>query len=304
MNLQEQIYRIKSVMGIIVEQRGGHNKDSRDEFIMKAGEVKKNQTSSGTPKYSYTLVNLEDNDPKIKVICPKHKDEQMKLTGTKYFEVFPNKHLQGQGCRFCYIESKQKHPDKELEDVAKNFTSTNEFKKMANSEYNAALKRDKKIPGFFDKITSHFTPHLSESVGEKIVAKILINNGFISEKCLENKCEERQKTFQGCTNKKEGRHCRPLWFDFYIPSLNTVVEYDGDQHFIPSRQYGDKKYESTVENDLLKNAYCKEKGIKMIRIPYNLRGELIESELINALDSKEPFQLLGNYPTKGWNAKQ
>jgi very-short-patch-repair endonuclease len=215
----------------------------------------------------------------------------MKEFGHEYFMVFPNKHMQGQNkCPFENKSKETKHTDQDLEDMAKNFTSTNEFKKMSNSEWNAAIKRGNE---FYKRITSHFTPS-SESAGEKIVTKILIDNNLIPEK---------QKTFEGCVNKKEGRYCKKLTFDFYIPSLNTVVEYDGEQHFRPSDKFGGKKFETTVENDLIKNNYCKDKGIKLVRIPYNMKGNLIEEELIKALSNQEPFQLLGDYPTKGWNAE-
>jgi hypothetical protein len=288
--IDEEILRIKSIMGVIVEQRGGSNKLSKEEFV--DASQRAHQTPLGIPKYDYSLVDWVDTDTKVKVICPEHKDEMMKEFGRDYFMVFPNKHMQGQNkCPFENKRKETKHTDQDLEDIAKNFTSANEFKKMANSEWNASIKRGNE---FYKGITSHFLPS-SESAGEKIVAKILIDNDFTYEK---------QKMFEGCVNKLKGRYCKKLKFDFYIPSLNTVVEYDGEQHFRPSDKFGGEKFETTVENDLIKNRYCEDKGINLIRIPYTMRGDVIEMELISALDNQEPLQLLGNYPTKGWNANQ
>lgn len=100
-----------------------------------------------------------------------------------------------------------------------------------------------------------------ESKPEKIIRKWLVNNNieFIQE-----------KTFDGCKNKA------PLRFDFYIPKFNTCIEYDGKHHFKPMMfgfYYGpntdDKikaRFESTKINDNIKNNFCKENNINLIRM--------------------------------------
>lgn len=70
----------------------------------------------------------------------------------------------------------------------------------------------------------------------------------------------REKRFIDCKN------LRPLPFDFYIPSKNMIIEYDGEQHFKP--KFNEKSFEDTKKNDKIKNEYCKSKNIKLIRIPY------------------------------------
>lgn len=60
-------------------------------------------------------------------------------------------------------------------------------------------------------------------------------------------------------------------YDFYIPSLNTCIEYDGKQHFEPLSNFGgEETFEYTQKCDAIKNAYCKEQGINLIRIPYTV----------------------------------
>ena len=76
-----------------------------------------------------------------------------------------------------------------------------------------------------------------------------------------------QKTFDGCKNKKL------LKFDFYLPNNNICVEYDGQQHFYPVNFNGNKDgglsdFIKTQERDIIKNKYCEEHNIKLIRIPY------------------------------------
>ena len=59
-------------------------------------------------------------------------------------------------------------------------------------------------------------------------------------------------------------------FDFYLPDHNTIVEYDGRQHFIQGNGMFDneEKFALTQEHDQIKNEYCKSKNIILIRIPY------------------------------------
>ena len=106
-------------------------------------------------------------------------------------------------------------------------------------------------------------------------AHMLVSGRVLSCGCLVSKNEnriklwleennidyERQKMFDGCRNVKK------LMFDFYIPSQNTVIEYDGEFHYMNvTGLNNDLEYQQ--QNDKIKNQYCHENGIKMIRIPY------------------------------------
>ena len=88
---------------------------------------------------------------------------------------------------------------------------------------------------------------------------------------------ESQYKFNDCKSKTK------LPFDFYIPSKNIVIEYDGRQHFEPIDYFGG--FNSFVEGkirDTIKTIYCKENNIKLIRIAYwdfdNIE-EILEKEL-------------------------
>lgn len=62
---------------------------------------------------------------------------------------------------------------------------------------------------------------------------------------------------------------RRLPFDFYLPDYNTVIEYNGEQHYKPVKIFGGTKhYEETVLRDQIKQDYCKNNNIVMIIIPY------------------------------------
>ena len=73
----------------------------------------------------------------------------------------------------------------------------------------------------------------------------------------------KEKTFKGCKNK-----CL-LRFDFYVPKIKVAIEYDGIQHFFPIEFFGgEKDFEIRKKNDIIKNEYCKNNHIDLIRISY------------------------------------
>lgn len=79
-----------------------------------------------------------------------------------------------------------------------------------------------------------------------------------------------------------------LYFDFVIynldGSIKKIIEYDGEQHFSSK---GDNDYfsdtlERRIENDNIKNNWCKNKNIELIRINYtqkkNINLKLLQLE--------------------------
>lgn len=110
-------------------------------------------------------------------------------------------------------------------------------------------------------------PHCNCSRGEKSIEKWLVTH---------NINYTPQKKFKDCKN------IRPLPFDFYLPKYNKAIEYDGKQHFVPIEHYGGvEAYKQRIKNDEIKNKYCKDKGIDLLRIPYTVTN--IEEELNNFL---------------------
>ena len=97
-------------------------------------------------------------------------------------------------------------------------------------------------------------PKCNESKGEKRIGKYLDNR---------NIKYKPQYRFDNCRSKNE------LPFDFYIPSLNIAIEYDGMQHFEIIKHFGGLDgFIDTKIRDTVKTIYCKENNIKLIRIPY------------------------------------
>ena len=89
-----------------------------------------------------------------------------------------------------------------------------------------------------------------------------------------------QKRFDDCKDIK------PLPFDFYLSDYNTCIEYDGQQHFEPvdfsgkRENLAQQQFEKTQYHDKIKNKYCEDNNIRLLRIPY---FKNIEEELNNFL---------------------
>lgn len=94
----------------------------------------------------------------------------------------------------------------------------------------------------------------------------------------------QEYTYEDCMNPKTG--CR-LRFDFYLPDYNCCIEYDGEQHFKIGTGWNDEdSFKDLQKRDKIKNQYCKDNNIKLIRIPYtDLRK--INKEYILSLIKKE-----------------
>ena len=82
-----------------------------------------------------------------------------------------------------------------------------------------------------------------------------------------------------------------LPFDFALLDSNEnivgLVEYDGKQHYEPSgMKNGIKKFKETQRNDKIKDRYCKEEKIPLLRVNYMQSDKEIEDEIKFFLEGK------------------
>lgn len=96
---------------------------------------------------------------------------------------------------------------------------------------------------------------LNKSMGEEKIKTWLDNNSIRYE---------RQKRFKNCRNIKS------LPFDFYLPERDILIEFDGIQHYEVVEHFGGKeKFKTRKENDNIKNKFCIDNNIDLIRIKYS-----------------------------------
>ena len=74
---------------------------------------------------------------------------------------------------------------------------------------------------------------------------------------------EREKIYSDLRN---GR----LRFDFYLPEMNVLLEYDSLLHFEQVKKFHATQHEfkHAQENDRIKNSFALAHGIKLYRIPF------------------------------------
>src|SRR5699024_3300083 len=199
------------------------------------------------------LSEYSRSDNKIKCRCKIDSHE---------WEALPSSLLCGQGCPKCGITKSAKVRTKTHDEFVKELYEVNPDVEVLEKykRNNAKIKFRCKVDGNewetspISLLIGTGCPSCNSSKGEKQVEK------YLKENLIPYKA---QHTFNGCRYKKE------LPFDFYLPTLNTAIEYDGIQHFEPVNIFGGKEsFELQMIKDNIKNIYCKNKGIKLIRIPY------------------------------------
>lgn len=215
-----------------------------EEFIYEAKAVHGD-------KYDYSSSIYKNARTKINIICPIHG----------IFEQQPDKHINGKnGCGKCHLENSRTTQENYIKQVSEIHNNRYDYSLTQYVTARDFIKIICPIHGEFQQkanwhINGRGCPICNASKGEIKIEKYLIENNieFIA-----------QYKFDDCINKNK------LPFDFYLPNHNILIEFDGKQHFEPIEFFGGIKHlKETQHNDKIKNKYCKDKGIKLIRIRYD-----------------------------------
>lgn len=208
----------------------------------------------------------------VKVQCQCRKCEYLWMTT-------PNKLHMGQGCPICKIRDASERNRFSNDVVIKKLKDAQPNLRLIG-EYNGARKYvdyECTVCGYVGKSIAENLFNLSagctrcrSTVGEKRISRWLSNHHFDFE------C---QKSFPDCKDKSK------LRFDFYIPSITTCIEFQGEQHYYPVKfrktdtdETAQKSLATLQKRDEIKRRYCKENHIQLIEVPYWHR-EHIESYL-------------------------
>lgn len=209
-------------------------------------------------KYNYDNF-IFNNNSKVIIMCQIHGE----------FEQNINDHYNGSGCPKC----------------TNKYITTNKFVEKAKIihgniyDYSLVEYKDTitKITivcskhGNFKQSPRHHLngsgcPICKSSKGEKDI-KIYLENNNIEY--------IHQYIFKDCKDK------RFLPFDFYLPKYNICIEYDGILHFKAYNHFGGTiKLKITQKHDNIKNEYCQNNNIKLVRIKYNQNIVLILDKIL------------------------
>jgi len=216
----------------------GNVRKTNTEFISAAKKIH-------GEKYDYSLVNYKSGNYKVKIICPIHDE----------FEQIPSHHLNGHGCSKCSNDVKSKEYF-----ISKSKSIHGNYYDYSLVEFINTKKIVKIIcpkHGIFEQRPSHHyngsgCPICRESKGERDIRLFLTNKNIFFI---------QQYRFPDCKDK------RSLPFDFYLPSINTCIEFDGEQHFKIKNQWGGEDgLLDRQKKDKVKNEYCIKNNIKLIRL--------------------------------------
>jgi hypothetical protein len=206
---------------------------------------------------SLTSDLVKNGEVKIKKIKGAYIDLECK-SGHIYTQDRRNL-LAGKRCKQCYLDNKVFSKDKIIEDIKNIHGDYYNYDFDGFKNIHSKIEIECKKGHFFrQKISNHLQgkgcPICRESIGERRIANYL----------EEYKIEYiRQKKFDGC------KYISKLPFDFFIPSINLAIEYDGIQHFKPVKLFGgEKEFEKTKIKDKIKSKYCEDNNICLIRISY------------------------------------
>lgn len=85
--------------------------------------------------------------------------------------------------------------------------------------------------------------------------------------------EELDVLFEYQKSFADLRDINPLTYDFYLPNYNTLIEYQGIQHYKPRELFGgDEAFNKQNIHDSKKRNYASIHGYTLLEIPYTVTG--------------------------------
>lgn len=176
--------------------------------------------------------------------------------------------LMGQRCGYCKIrrvkESQLKSNEKFIEELAHKCPSIEPLESYKGSHYK--IKYRCRNCGFEHQasptnLLSNFgCPNCSSSKGEAAIREFLLKYGVVYE---------AEKSFEDCRDQL------PLRFDFYIPEIRLLIEYQGEQHYKERFDWAvalsgteAASFTTLQKHDNIKRQYCRDKGYEELKIKY------------------------------------
>ena len=228
------------------EESNSHHLMSKDEFIQQARRVHGDY-------YDYSHVEPEHfyRNQEVKIICPKH--------GSFYQLV--SKHLLGAGCLKC---------------AGKDKMSTEEFITALKDLYGNKYK--------YDRI-KYLNKYTFVELGCPIhgYVKCRPESLMLGKGCRMCNASQGEVSVEEWLKEHRFPYVREFSlpgytyrYDFALPEYKILIEYDGQQHFMPIDYYGGEEgYRKRVGNDKIKTKLARDNGWVLIRLPYTLEERIL-----------------------------
>lgn len=217
---------------------------SKEKFIERCKKIHGN-------KYNYDKVVYVDALTDIIVTCPIHGD----------FVTKPNRMLNGHGCSKCHFDALRSLFSKGRENFIKDAKEIHgdmfDYSLVDYKNNKTKVKIICNEHGVFETTPEwHLNgcgcPKCEEPLGERKISAYLEEHNI-----------EFQKQYH---IEYKGKHYKA---DFYIPSKNLIIEYNGKQHYSQVKYFGGiKKLKNQKERDVNLRKHCKANNIKLFEITY------------------------------------
>ena len=212
--------------------------------------------------HEYFISRIKNINPNIEILSEyKGANKKVKCKCNKCCNIWETKAsslLSGHGCPICFHNSKRKTHEQFVEEVKNINSDITIIGNYKNSKTKIKCRCNNCghiwMPYANGLLVGRGCPRCKKSEGEKAILSYLDSNNIFYL---------QQYIFIDC------RDINPLPFDFYLPNNNLLIEFDGEQHFRPVDYFGGiEKYNTQVKHDEIKNQYCFENNLRLLRIPY------------------------------------
>ena len=217
---------------------------------------------------NYVLLSNKQNMLSSTSYITYHCDDQTHKNHTMRISNF----LSGKRCPECFYKRAQQKYSTSSEEVERRISECGGVLLNKDNYINQTTKNLKilcpKCKKEFFTSLRNFTQH-----GGQLCPKCSNSNESIGESYIRAYLEkhninfEKEKWFSDCRDQN------PLPFDFYIPKMNTIIEFDGRQHFKETDHFS-YSLKMIQKHDEIKNNYCHDHNINLIRIPYTQMNKI------------------------------
>jgi hypothetical protein len=238
----------------IISNRGCHYCSGKKVGISNCLATKKPQLANEwNPSKNINLTPFD-------VTCGSDKMIWWKCENNHEWKTTVSNRTSGKKCPYCYGNVKKTHNQfvKEVYDLVKD-----EYEILSN---------------YVNAQTKVLVKHTLCKTEYKVTPHMFINNGRRCPVCCETKGEKAvrkwlednkvyflvQKEFDGLTGVGGGN----LSYDFYLPHLNLLIEYQGQFHDGSNGDVTKLNLEKQQEHDKRKRYYAEQNGIKLLEIWY------------------------------------
>lgn len=259
--------------------RWGRTTKSHEEFLEKARNIHGD-------KYEY-LEEYKGRAVKISARCLE-KDNDDVIHGI--FQLIPTDHYRGSGCPKCnhrynvihgghdffMKRAKEIHGDK-YEYPDEYIDMSTKLRIKCNS-----IGKDGELHGIFYKAPSTLihqksgcpkcTKELTQSIKATEISNILEELGYVEGSTIISEWSDSSRL----------RYKNPLHVDKFLRNENLIIEIDGSQHFYQRGYYSKlDDFVGNIVRDLIKDKYCLEHKISLLRIPFDMVNckDLIEKAI-------------------------